>query len=49
MDGLGYNSEERMELRFAALIYHPQRPGANPGQSAMMNKLQPIHFEQDHA
>ena len=32
--------ETRMELRFAALLYHPQRPCANPGRSVMMNKHQ---------
>jgi hypothetical protein len=31
-----------MEQRFAALLYHPRRPCANPDPSVMMNKLKAI-------
>jgi hypothetical protein len=37
MGGLDYNLN-REEPRLAALLYHRQRPCANPGQAIMMNK-----------
>jgi hypothetical protein len=40
MEGLDYNLEMGVEQRFAALLYHPRRPCANPGPSVMMNKQQ---------
>jgi hypothetical protein len=41
MERLDYK-EMRVEPRFAALLYHRQRPCANPGESLMMNKQQAI-------
>jgi hypothetical protein len=40
--------EMRMEPQFAALLYHRQRPCANPAPRAMMNKQQAIALEQNH-
>jgi hypothetical protein len=37
-----------LEQSFGALLYHPQRPCANPGGSAMMNKQQAIGVTKDH-
>jgi hypothetical protein len=37
MEWLEYE-EMRMEPQFAALLYHRQRPCANPAARAMMNK-----------
>jgi hypothetical protein len=37
-----------MEQRFAALLYQPRRPCANPGPSVMMNKQQATTLEQNH-
>jgi hypothetical protein len=44
MGGLDYNSNQG-EPRLAALLYHPQRPCANPGRAIMMNKQQAIQKE----
>jgi hypothetical protein len=41
MEGPGYR-RVTMEQRFAALLYHPKRPCANPDQSVMMNKRRAI-------
>jgi hypothetical protein len=43
-DGLGYYLSET-EPRLAALLYHPQRPCANPGRGLMMNKQQAIQMK----
>jgi hypothetical protein len=34
-----------MERRFAALLYHPRRPCANPRPGVMMNKQLAIQHE----
>jgi hypothetical protein len=40
MERADCNLEIGMEQRFAALLYHPRRPCANPGPGVMMNKQQ---------
>jgi hypothetical protein len=47
MEWLEYE-EMRMEPQFAALLYHRQRPCANPAPRAMMNQQQAIALEQNH-
>jgi hypothetical protein len=37
-----------VEQRFAALLYHPQCPCANPATHDMMNKQQAIRPESNH-
>jgi hypothetical protein len=41
MAGLDYNCDE-------ALLYHPQRPCANPAPGIMMNKQQAMGVTQHH-
>jgi len=36
--------EDEMEQEFAALLYHPQRPCANPGARFKMTKQQAIRM-----
>jgi hypothetical protein len=43
-----YNLQIGMEQRFAALLYHPRRPCANPGPSVMMNNNRRPALEHNH-
>jgi hypothetical protein len=41
-EGLDQNLRKRRDGDFSALLYHPQRPCANPAAGVMMNKQQAI-------
>jgi hypothetical protein len=48
MERLDCDFRMGLEQGFAALLYHPRRPCANPGAGVMMNKQQAIRVGLDH-